>query len=425
LAKASLGGGINHELLKVLLNIRQASPVLADDLFRAALTVARRDSRNASLHVATLAAYALPEFTIPAAPVAPGGATDVAVPGGTPLIREFLDFAADTFLQLSGVAAQLGVPGATAQTAAPNPVDMMTGQRLLPSFVRYMPGKAAVFRQALDTMARHTTRNQETAGLNKLFQSAGTDELLEQAQSERNAHLKDLLYVRAAMSAATGEDFEQALSIIGKLEDAERRVSFDSVLRFQAASASLRKDDVDAALRYAKGVADLRQRAFLYGRIARSLLDKDDVGRATETLNDAELFVAKADDSAIKANALIVLAEVKSRLNPAQGFELLETAVKTFNRADSSEAQQSQVTAASSNPVTTMMLNAVFKLDAPNFEPVFSRLAKVDFNRAAQLARTFERKDRSVSAQIAVCRSVLAVKPTKTIATALGSEKRH
>nr|MBA3242403.1 hypothetical protein [Acidobacteriota bacterium] len=88
------------------------------------------------------------------------------------------------------------------------------------------------------------------------------------------------------------------------------------------------------------------------------------------------------------------------------------------------EAQQSQTTAASSNPVTTMMLNAVFKLDAPNFEPVFSRLAKVDFNRAAQLARTLERKDRSVSAQIAICRSVLAVKPTKTVATASGSEKR-
>ena len=49
-----------------------------------------------------------------------------------------------------------------------------------------MPGKAAVFRQALDTMARHSTRNQETAGLSNLFQPAGADELLEQAQSEKN-----------------------------------------------------------------------------------------------------------------------------------------------------------------------------------------------------------------------------------------------
>ena len=226
------------------------------------------------------------------------------------------------------------------------------------------------------------------------------------------------------MSAATGGDFEQALSIIGKLEDAERRTSFDSVLRFQVASASLKKDDVEVALRYARGVADLRQRAFLYGKIARSLLDKDDAGRAAETLNDAELFVAKADDSATKANALVVLAEVKSRLNTVQGFELLEMAVKTFNRADADEARQGQAAGAGGNPVTTMMLNAVFKLDAPNFEPVFSRLASVDFNRAAQLARTLERKDRSVSAQIAVCRSVLAVKPTKTVATASGSEKR-
>jgi hypothetical protein len=408
LAKASLGGGISPDIIKILFAMRSSNSAAADDLFRAALAVARQDSRRGSMNVATLAAYVLPEFTTMGVGISStqdAGATPQATPL---LVREFLNFSYDTFLQLSGVAAQLGLPSANYANPTPNPMDYMTGQRLLPSFIRYMPDKAATFRQAMDAVARNMQQSNVADAVGKMLQPGGADELLEQARSEQNKFLKDLLFTRAAMSAMTGGDFDRALSVIEKLGDEDRRASLGSMIRLQAAAAALKKEDLDSALRYTAGVSDLRQRAYLYGMIARTLLDKNDAGRAAEVLGDAERDIDKAGDDAVKANALLIIAESKSRIAPAQGFEAVGVAVKAFNHADAAEGNKGRESSpAGGNLALSSLLNSTLKLDAPNFDPVFFRLAKVDFNRTMQLARALERKDRSVLAQLATCHGVL------------------
>ena len=337
LAKAGLGGEISPEILKILFALRSSNPAAADELFGAALAVARRARGRSSMNVATLAPYVLPEFMTPGAGVSPTQETGAAARAASPLVREFLDFTYDTFLQLSGVAAQLGLPGADYGTITPNAMDYMTGQRLLPSFVRYMPDKAANFRQAVDAVARNVQQTNGVEAVSKVLQPGSADELLEQAQSERNKLLKDLLYTRAAMSAMTGGDFDRALSIVEKLGNEDRRASLGSLIKLQAAAAALKRDDLESALRYAAGVSDLRQRAYLYGSIARTLFDKNDAVRAAGVLGDAERDIDKAADDAVKANALLIIAEVKARIDPAQGFESAGLAVKAFNRADSAE----------------------------------------------------------------------------------------
>jgi hypothetical protein len=416
LAKAGLGGDINPEILKILFAMRASNPAAADGLFGAALAVARRVGGRSSMNVATLAPYVLPEFTTLG--LGPAQETPQAA---SPLMREFLDYTYDTFLQLSGVAAQLGLPGADYRTATPNPLDYMTGQRLLPSFARYMPDKAANFKLAVDAVARNVQQMNAGDALGRMMQPGSADELLEQAQSERNKMLKDLLYTRASMSAMTGGDFDRALSIAEKLGSEDRRATLGSVIKLQAAAAALKRDDLDAALRYAAGVIDLRQRAYLYGSIARTLFDKNDAARAAAVLGDAERDIDKADDDAVKANALLIVAEVKTRIDPAQGFDAAGVAVKAFNRADSAAKEGRAPSAAGKTSTLTAVLNASLKLDAPDFEPVFLRLARIDFNRAAQLARTLERNDRSISAQLAACRGALAARPEKKAQT---SEKK-
>jgi tetratricopeptide (TPR) repeat protein len=251
-----------------------------------------------------------------------------------------------------------------------------------------------------------------------VLQPGGADELLEQAQSERNKFLKDLLYTRAAMSAMTGGDFDRALSIVEKLGDEDRRAGLGSMIKLQAAAVALRKDDPDSALRYAAGVSDLRQRAYLYGTIARTLFDKNEAVRAIGVLGEAERDIDKADDDAVKANALLIIAEVKTRIDPVQGFEAAGAAVKAFNRADSAGKDGRAPSPAGGPSALSAILNSTLKLDAPNFEPVFLRLAKADFNRAVQLARTLERNDRSVPAQLAACQGTLAPRQEKRGQTA-------
>jgi tetratricopeptide (TPR) repeat protein len=414
LAKAGLGGEISPEILKILFALRSSNPAAADDLFGAALAVARRDGRRASMNIATLAPYVLPEFTTMGAGTGSTQKTGATLRAAPPLVREFLNFTYDTFLQLSGVAAQLGLPGANYAAATPNPMDYMTGQRLLPAFIRYMPDKAMTFRQAVDAVARNMSQSNVVDAVGKMLQPGGADELLEQAKSEQNKFLKDLLYTRAAMSAMTGGDFDRALSIVEKLGDEDRRANLGSLIRLQAATAALKKEDLDSALRYTAGVSDLRQRAYLCGMIARALLDKNDAERAVEVLNDAERDIDKADDDAVKANALLIIAESKSRIAPAQGFEAVGVAVKAFNHADNAEGNKGRESSpAGGNLALSSLLNSTLKLDAPNFDPVFFRLAKVDFNRTMQLARALERKDRSVLAQLAACHGVLVTEHEK------------
>lgn len=417
LAKASLGGGISPDIIKVLFALRATNPAAADGLFSAALMAARQDGRHASMNIATLAPYILPEFTTMGAGVTSQPAL--------PLVREFLNFAYDAFLQLSGVAAQLGLPDANYSPVAPNPMDYMTGQRLLPSFIRYMPDKAATFRQSVDAIAGNVQHGNEADAVSKMFQPGSTDEILEQAQSEQNTFLKDLLYTRAAMSAMTGGDFDRALSVVEKLGDEGRRASLDSIIRLQASSAALKKEDFDSALRYAEGVSDLRQRAYLYGTIARALLDKNNGTRAAQVLDDAVRAIDKADDDTVKANALLIIAEVKARLDPWQGFDAVSIAVKAFNRADSAKANNSRTTApASGNTALSAVLNSTLKLDTPSFDAVFSALAKVDFNRAVQLARSLDKQERSVESQLAACRGVLSVKRDKTAQDTQGAGRK-
>jgi hypothetical protein len=154
LARAGLAGGLNPTFLRVLLTVRQSNGPVADSLFREALSLARRDLKNAPSNISLLAPYALPEFVTAGFDVE--GSANAATQSGSSAVTEFLNFAFETYMQLSGTAAQFGVPtGDVVPPAKPNPVALMTGQRLLPSFALYMPDKAAMFRQALDAMTRN------------------------------------------------------------------------------------------------------------------------------------------------------------------------------------------------------------------------------------------------------------------------------
>lgn len=410
LAESGLGGGINPSILRVLYALRRANRAQADALYRSILKAARRDSEHISVNFTVLAAYALPSFTASGSPPPYAAAEGEAADS---LIVELLDFAYETYMGLA-----FPVPGATggAETrrpAPPNPIDYMTGQKLLPYFTRYMPDKAVQFRGALEAIAVRLRQNSLMEVVQTLSQTGSADELEKQAASVKDTFQRDLLYFRAALSASEAGEFERALSLAGKVSGEDFRAGLESVLRFQASTEMLKRGEVDASLRYADGVSDVRQRASLLAKIARSLLDRKNAPRASEVLTEAEKRVVRAKDGAEKAQALLIITEVWIRLDPTQGFESMEGTVKAFNEADAAPAPRPAASVGGS--IMTAMLAGVFKLEAPDFAPSFTLLARTDFNRAAQLARQLTKKDRAVSAQVAACRGVLVRTPDRRV----------
>ncbi|HEY0319587.1 MAG TPA: hypothetical protein VGC66_01320 [Pyrinomonadaceae bacterium] len=402
LAKLSFNGGMRTSLLGVLLAIRQKSPAIADNLFNSALTVARLDTGHVATNIRILAPYVLPDFGGISTERA-GYNMSVTDQQRSPTISRFLNFAYDLISQQAN-AAQAGSPTTEGQAivAIPNVADYFTAQQLLPFFSRYLPEKAPTFRVCLDMIYR-VVKDQGGDLVAKTTQANTVEEALKDAEAAQDSMQKDLLYFRAALLSLNGSEFDQALSISEKVKDADFRAGLDSIIRAQATVAATMKNDIDLAFRYAKGVSDVRQRASLLGKIARALIDKKDMVRAREVLDEAEKLVAKADEGLDRAQAMLIIADAKTRLDPAQGFEMMETAVKEFNRADSSTDEKKPA----GGSILSMMMSKVMRLGTPDFDQSFPLLGRADFNRALQLAQTFKKKDRSILAQLSVCRGVL------------------
>lgn len=404
LAEAGLdGGAIDPSVLRVLYALRRASPAQADALYRSVLAAARRTSGHISGNFTTLASYALPEFSASGSPPPYTGAEGEAA---GPLVLELLNFAFETYMRLAFPAPATHGGAEPRVPAGPNPIDYATGQRLLPYFNRYLPDRAVQFRGALEAIAGRLKDNSMMDTVQKLAQSGSADDLEKQAESAKDSFQRDLLYFRAALSASGAAEFERALSLVEKVSAEDFRGALGSFVRFQASSASLGRGEVESSLRYAQGVSDVRQRAFLLAKIARSMLDQKNSPRASEVLAEAEKTVGRAKEGAEKAQALLIITEVKVRLDPTQGFEAMEGTVKAFNAADAA-APSKAVGVPGVGSIMTAMLAGMFKLESPDFAPSFYLLARTDFNRAAQLAQKLERKDRAVPAQVAACRGVL------------------
>ena len=403
LAEAGLAGGINPSILSVLLTLQQKSPAQGDALYRATLAAARRDPKQTTFNLHILASYALPEFNLTAFGSGLSPNAEASQAGGATAI-EFLNFAYDTFLSLS----------APAQSFAANPADYLLGQRLLPFFVKYQPERAPMFRSLLGVIAQKASQNPAIETVNNLYQPGSAGDVLKQAEAAQDPLQKDLLYFRAVLTATGEGDFERALSMADQVKDKDFRAGLDALVRFQAATSLSRKGETDAALRYAKAMPVVRRRAYLLAKVARALFDKKDTARASEVLAEARQSVARADDGAEKAQAWLLIAEVETRLDPARGFEGMEATVKAFNDFAPEAGRAIKPAPAPAFKLSSMLAD-FFKLERPDFTPSFALLARADFKRAVQLARTLKRNELSVHAQLAACRSVLVKRQEKKL----------
>ncbi len=260
------------------------------------------------------------------------------------------------------------------------------------------PGSAGSNPQAATQTAQGATNlSLKSALFLKSARPASLPDLLSQAEAARNLREKDNLYTRAVLQALSENDFAQALAITEKIGQAQLRASFDSMARSRAAMAALSRDDFDAALRYARELPNPSQRAALLNQMVQRLQNKKDIPRVAEILNEAERSLAKAEDGADKARALLALAGAAARSDPLRGFEIMQSAVSAINRAASNGSQRAAG-------------QTGFDPEALNFEQSFPLLARADFDRAVRLAQAIEKREWSVQAQLTLCRGALSAR---------------
>lgn len=423
-------GDINLLLPGVLLALRRQDAATADDLFRASLQIARRDPSRFSLYAGTLASYAFPNE--PAAAIynlaeaeASGEISATRTPPPVALINEFLAYVYEGIMrsvspdQSAAASSQASGSGASPEAF----INYAVAQQMLPMFERYAPDKAVQIRAYLETLARRLPNDNARHLMDGLMQSGTAQDLIARAEQSTNGFERAALYQRAATQLAREGEMERALAVAAKIESAPMREAIAAGLRAQAAEQALNRNDVDAALRFARPIVALLPRTFAFNLIARRLAEQKDTGRAAEVANEAAAFLKQADESGEKARALLMLTATVARFDALRGFELLSSAVDAINKTDDRAAPQNRTATFPTTPrraedAATSNADAIaasvnnLRATNYNFTDSLQPLARADFGRTLESVQAIKHKETSALAQLAACREVLADSPS-------------
>ena len=140
--------------------------------------------------------------------------------------------------------------------------------------------------------------------------------------------------------------------------------------------------------------------ASIFASMAQKALDRNDLARATELVEEARKFIERSEDGPDKMRALVITAGVMARFGSLRAFELMRRGVELANWLD--EKGQS-----SSDPFSTVFI-AFLPENPLSVEMPLRLLARADLERALELARGFKNPERRTMAQIAVTRSALS-----------------
>ncbi len=384
----NLDGAITMELAGTLRTLREKEPLVADDLLRQWLLKRQVNTENPTSDFLILSIYFRPSEEEPDNSGSKATAKELA----PMLIEPLLDFAFHVMI-LHGEQEQK-------QSANPPRKRFLMGDMinvgiiasLLPLFEKHRPEQAGIIRahlgQAENTLPSEI-RNSALPPRPKTI-----EELISEAQKEKDDFLRDFRYREAAELAGNAGDYDRALEIAGKIPNPDRRPNI-SLMREMGAHDAIKKGNVSEAYRAAKDLPEADERAALFSQIALKAFEKSDLQRANELLSVAEKLVEKTATSPKQASALLQITSTKAAINWGRAFESAKVAIEAIN-------------ALYANPSSKPRFDYFHNTNS--FRENLGVLARHDFQRALSLAQAIEKKEISVQAQLSVCAGVLGEK---------------
>jgi hypothetical protein len=409
----------------MLATLSHSNRQIADELANDAVTSAARYAET-PVDLWGVAAYIFPRL---ASAVALDDGASLAASTDPQLARRFLAVA---YAVTTKFASTTVVEAASGERAGDDPFasrDVAGGyalaSQLAPYFDQYAPERAAGFRAALGQLERSLPVDYVNR-YGALAEERTPEALVDRADAEPNADLRQALYIRAAFAAAERGDYPLAKSIVEKVPDEATREGLMTPLASNAAFEAIDRKRYDEARKIALDVPDLEARSKVYTRIALVAMRDNDRSRAVEALDEAERLLTKADvvASAEKASALVNVANTFATIDAVRGFEVLRTAVDVVNKARQrgDDSQQNNDDAAA---IRRSMLDAKWRLSSFDTSPGLERLATTDYFRALSIAQSYDDTSLAILGQLAVIRGVLRAPPPPVKKSAAGVAARE
>ena len=293
--------------------------------------------------------------------------------------------------------------------------------RLLPLFDQYAPDRSAALRAKQASLSPDTPDGLRQPGVNNALTRGLVPEdpnrdrvgdTLARLDRAKTAEERDLVYVDAVFDALRQKDprLEEFLS---KIEDTDTRQKLRAYIDMEAAREAVNEKNVTEALRLARGnTLTSIQRAWVLTEAAR-LVSKEEPGRAVEVLDEALTEAKERIDPASRerVSALVAIATQLYELDRPRTWEVMLEVVKAANAAKEYTGEDGRISTRFQSKGMTMASSST--VQSFDLTDIFTKLAREELQRAADLARTFEGEAPRAFATLAVARSVLDSKTEK------------
>jgi hypothetical protein len=292
--------------------------------------------------------------------------------------------------------------------------------RLLPLFDQYAPDKSAALRAKQASLTPDTPDGIRGPGNNSLTRGLVPEDpnrdrvgdTLRRLDGAKTAEERDAVYVDAVFSAVQQKD-PRLEEFLNKIEDTDVRQRLRAYIDGEAARTAVGEKNVTELLRLARGnTLTSIQRAWALTEAAR-LLSKDEPGRAVEILDEALTEAKERIDPASKdrVSALVAIATQLAELDRARTWEVMLDVVKAANAAKDYTGEDGRVSM--SFQTKNMVMRSSSSAQSFDLTDIFSKLAREELQRAADLAHTFDGEAPRAFATLAVARTILDQKPEK------------
>jgi hypothetical protein len=235
--------------------------------------------------------------------------------------------------------------------------------------------------------------------------------LLDRASRAKTSEERDQIYVELAR-LFTDTDDNRARNYVDKIEDSDFRQKARAYIDASMVMNAVGKKNADRVIELVRtGELTHVQKSWGFSQAAR-LLGKADHDKALSVLDDAAAEARRIETSdPDRPRALISVVSAMLTIDRGKAWEAIDEVPKAANSAEGFTGEDgvmrtSLISKGSSSVRSTS--NGEF-----NLEPLFTELAKDDFEKSIELARLFEREAPRAAATIAIARTVLEEKKKK------------
>lgn len=407
LAEESLSNGISHELLNVLLRLKEKDPEAALKFTSSIIEKLKSTNLTANAEAGDVAVTLL-RMGIASRSRNPVPARDGSTVTGVSQVKSF-ELTDSTISDLMGIV--------TAASLSDTGNNLLWALRsMLPEVERYAPTRVAPLRRRLAEFNRTFDPRARLLAEQQTLMETGTVDALLDTAATAPSEMKEMFYQGAAWKAVGEGDAERALQILrDNVKDLRARESLQSMIDRRLVEQALGRGKFEEARRITSQIESTEERAIALARLATMAMDRHEREFALKLLNEAQESVVGRAKNYAQLNAQLEIARAYSIVEPARSFEMLEGIITQVDEMLSAAAILEGFLGGQEifrDGELVVPLGASSGIINNQYGKELLTLARADFARTRRLANRFSRTDAQLFARLLLLQAVLSSNTT-------------